>query len=44
MCVIQFLRFNQLRLKNISKRQNITKNDLNKAILPHNKSLSDLHC
>ena len=35
-------KFNRLGLKNIGKRQNITKNDLNKAILLHNKSLSDL--
>ena len=34
--------FNQLGLKNIGKRQNITKNDLNKAIQLHNESLSDL--
>ena len=35
-------RFNRLGLKNIGKRQNITKNDLNKPMLLHNKSLSDL--
>ena len=35
-------KLNRLGLKNIGKRQNITKNDLNKAILLHNKSLSDL--
>ena len=35
-------RFNRLGLKNIGKSKNITKNDLNKAILLHNKSLSDL--
>ena len=35
-------RFNRLGLKNIGKRKNITKNDLNKAVLLHNKSLSDL--
>ena len=35
-------RFNPLRLKNIGKRQNITKSDLNKAIQLHNESLSDL--
>ena len=34
--------FNQLGLKNINKRQNITKKNLNKAIQLHNKSLSDL--
>ena len=35
-------RFNRLGLKNIGKRQNITKNDLNKPMLLQNKSLSDL--
>ena len=35
-------RFNRLGLKNIGKRQNITKSDLNNAIQLHNKSLRDL--
>ena len=35
-------KLNRLGLKNIGKRQNITKNDLNKPMLLHNKSLSDL--
>ena len=35
-------RYNRLGLKNIGKRHNITKNDLNNAIQLHNKSLSDL--
>ena len=34
-------RFNRLGLKNIGKRQNITKSDLNNAIQLHNKSLRD---
>ena len=35
-------RYNRLGLKNIGKRHNITKSDLNNAIQLHNKSLSDL--